>query len=205
MSGRLADLGGFNLADELLQTERLDLVPLSLEFCEAIVEGERGRAARILGYAIESHPGAWPNGDELEYAFPPYVRRLREDPSVAAWQGRAIILRSTDAVLGSVNLKGRPISGRAEVGYGLVEAARGHGYAREATRATVQRAFREPATREVVAVIDPTNHRSIRVAESVGMHRTGELSHTHPGSYLWVSSRAEFEVAASHSGVPRRD
>jgi RimJ/RimL family protein N-acetyltransferase len=191
---RVSDLAGFDLADEILRTERLDLLPLSLEFCEAVVEGERGRAARILGYPIGPLPGSWPEGDELEYAFPPYVRRLREDPSIAAWQGRAIVLRATGAVLGSVNLKGRPINGRAEVGYGLVEAARSRGYAREAARAAIARAFREPATREVVAIIAPSNGPSIRVAESLGMRRTGELSTAHPGSYTWVIAGGGFEA-----------
>lgn len=202
MSRRATDLAGFDLADEILRTERLDLVPLSLEFCEAIVEGERGRAARILGYPIGPLPGSWPEGDELEYAFPPYVRRLREDPSIAAWQGRAIVLRATGAVLGSVNLKGRPVSGRAEVGYGLIESARDRGYAREAARRTVERALQDPATREVIAVIDPSNQPSIRVAESIGMRRTGELSRTHPGSYTWVVERAAFEA---NLGASRRD
>ncbi|MEX2031889.1 MAG: GNAT family N-acetyltransferase [Dehalococcoidia bacterium] len=178
MTRRVLDLAGFDLADEILRTERLDLIPLSLEFCEAIVEGERGRAARLLGHPIGPAPGSWPDGDELEYAFPPYVRRLREDPSVAAWQGRAVVLRATGAVLGSVNLKGRPVNGRAEVGYGLVESAPGRG----------------PATREVVAIIDPSNRPSIRVAESLGLRRTSELSTAHPGSYTWVIARSRFEA-----------
>lgn len=202
MTRRVTELAGFDLADEVLRTDRLDLIPLTLEFCEAIVEGERGRATRLLGYPIGPLPGSWPEGDELEYAFPPYIRRLREDPSIAAWQGRAIVLRATGAVLGSVNLKGRPLHGRAEVGYGLIEPARRRGYAREAARATVERAFRDPATREVIAVIEPSNLPSIRVAEFLGMHRTGELSRTHPGSYMWVIGLRDFEAAAKTS---RRD
>ncbi len=183
------DLAAFDLSAEVLRTPRLDLLPLSLEFCEAVIEGERERAAAILGHPL----GGWPEAPELEFAFPTYAHNLRADPSMAAWQGRAIVVRETGQVVGSVNLKGRPRLGRVEVGYGLLTAYRGHGYAREAARATVARAFRDPATREVIAVIDPANARSILVAESLGMRRTGELFSEHPGSYVWVVGREAWE------------
>lgn len=184
---------GTELVSEVIHTERLDLLPLSLDFCEAILVGERERASAVLGHEI----GAWPEGGELAFAFPAYASNLRRDPSLLGWQGRAVVVRETGQVAGSVNLKGRPRNGRAEVGYGLIEACRGRGYALEAARALVGRAFRDPATAEVVAVIDPDNARSIRVAESLGMRRTGELSSDHPGSYVWVISREEWDRAAS--------
>jgi len=175
----------FDPASEVLRTERLDLLPLSLEFCRAVLAGDRSLASRLFGYEI----GAWPEGDELRAAFPHYVNVLTLRPDLAGWHGRAIVVRDSGTVAGSVNLKGRPRNGRAEVGYGLLEAYRGRGYAREAARAAVARAFLDVATAEVVAVIDPSNAASIRVAESLGMRRTGELSSEHPGSYVWLVAR----------------
>lgn len=180
----------FDLASEVLRTERLLLLPLPLEFCEAILSGDRGRAAAILGHPLAE----WPFGDEVRLAFPQYVERLRADPSVAVWQGRAVVVRETGEVAGGINLKGRPRDGRVEIGYGLDAPWRHRGYAREAARSLVARAFRDPLVEEVVAVIDPVNAASIAVAESLGMRRTGELSSVHPGSYTWVVRRPEFKT-----------
>lgn len=179
----------FDLETEVLRTERLDLLPFSLEFCRAVVSGDRALASRMLGYEVS----AWPEGGELEIAFPYYVQVLERDPAVAGWHGRAIVVRGERIVAGSVNLKGRPVHGRAEVGYTLIESHRGRGYAREAAAAAVARAFADSATAEVVAVIDPANAPSIRVAESLGMCATGEASIGHPGSYIWTVSRGEWE------------
>ncbi len=187
-----------DLSTEVLRTARLDLLPLSLPFCEAILAGDRAAASRILGFEV----GAWPEGGELEFAFPAYARNLARDPSLAAWQGRAIVVRDAGVVAGSVNLKGPPRNGRVEVGYGLVETHRGRGYAREAAAAVVARAFRDPATREVTAVIDPENAPSIRIAESLGMRRTGELSSEHAGAYVWVISRDAWEAREGLSAAP---
>src|SRR5690606_32634885 len=97
----------------------------------ALLDGDRDRAAAILG----ADPGEWPGAEELHAAFPAYIEALRADPSIGAWQGRAVVLRSERRVIGSANLKGRPEAGRVEVGYGLTEGYRGHGYAREAVAA----------------------------------------------------------------------
>ncbi|MDA0269876.1 MAG: GNAT family N-acetyltransferase [Chloroflexi bacterium] len=185
----------FDPASEVLRTERLDLLLLPLEFCEAILAGERERASAVLGYPL----GEWPFGDEIRLSFPGYVERLRVDPLVAVWQGRAVVVRETGEIAGGINLKGRParvgpLKGRVEIGYGLEPPWRHRGYAREAARALVARAFLDPDTREVTAVIDPSNAASIAVAESVGMHGTGELSSRHTGSYVWVVTRERFKT-----------
>ena len=178
---------------ETLQTERLELVPLTLEFCEAIVDGDRPRARRELGLDLSE----WPAGSEVDRAFPFYAARLREDPAAVAWQGRAIVVRESEEIAGSANFKGAPQDGTVEVGYQLVPRFRGNGYAREALGALVERAFAEPATEEVVAVIHPDNTPSIAVAESVGLAPTGEPSAVHPASEIWSLTRELYEADAA--------
>lgn len=180
--------GAFDPASEVLRTARLDLLLLPLEFCEAILDGDRARAAEVLGYPLAD----WPFGEEVRLAFPGYVERLRLDPSIAVWQGRAVIVREAGEVAGGINLKGRPRDGRVEIGYGLDPPWRHRGYAQEAARALVMRAFADPETREVVAVIAPENEASMAVARSLGMRRTGELSSVNPGSYTWIVTREAF-------------
>jgi RimJ/RimL family protein N-acetyltransferase len=56
-----------------------------------------------------------------------------------------------------------------EVGWRLRRSAWGHGYATEAARAAVAFGFREARLREVLAVVDPGNVRSLRVCAKLGM------------------------------------
>ncbi|MSQ30395.1 MAG: N-acetyltransferase [Dehalococcoidia bacterium] len=175
---------------ETLHTARLDLVPYDLDFCRAIVAGDRDVAAEWMGADL----GAWPGGGELKFGFPSNLWALREDSSALGWHGRAVIVRMHGVVAGSVNLKGRPRNGRIEVGWELERIYRHQGYAHEGARAVVAYAFGHREVREVVAEIDPANAPSIAVAESVGMHRTDEASTQHAGSMLWVVTRAEFEA-----------
>ena len=65
-----------------------------------------------------------------------------------------------------------------EVGWRLARPAWGQGYATEAARAALAHAFGELGLAEVIATIFPDNARSVRVAEKLGMVRTG--LHDHP-------------------------
>jgi len=68
-----------------------------------------------------------------------------------------------------------------EVGWSLLRAFWGLGYATEAGRFALNHAFRELGQTHVVSLIAPENARSIRVARRLGMRREGEadlLGHT---------------------------
>ena len=56
----------------------------------------------------------------------------------------------------------------AELGYAFSRAYWRNGYATEAAKAALEHCFRTGQQR-VVAIIDPENHASIRVAEKIGM------------------------------------
>ena len=79
---------------------------------------------------------------------------------------------------GDVN--GRP---EVELGYRLARAYWGRGYATEAARAVLDYAFRVLGLARLIALIDPDNVASIRVAEKLGMtHEADALlpGYTHP-------------------------
>ena len=67
-----------------------------------------------------------------------------------------------------------------EVGWRFARAAWGHGYATEAARAALRFAFEAHDMREVIAIVDPGNARSLRVAEKLGM--SDRPSRLHPGT-----------------------
>jgi RimJ/RimL family protein N-acetyltransferase len=91
---------------------------------------------------------------------------------------RAAIERSTGSVVGNVLLQPPAFSpGDVEVGWHLARRAWGRGFATEAARALVERAFQELPVPRVVAPIRVGNDRSCRVAERLGFTRAGPLLH----------------------------
>jgi len=69
------------------------------------------------------------------------------------------------------------VNGQAEIelGYRLKRAAWGHGYASEAARAVRDFAFQTLHIKRLVALIDPDNVSSIRVAEKIGMEYESDV------------------------------
>jgi len=65
--------------------------------------------------------------------------------------------------------------GDYDIGYRLVQAAWGKGYATEVSRALVRRGFAEPEVRAIVAVVLIGNLASCRVLEKLGLDRVGEF------------------------------
>jgi RimJ/RimL family protein N-acetyltransferase len=73
-----------------------------------------------------------------------------------------------------------------EVGWRLARDAWGHGYATEAARATLTFAFEELSMREVIAIVDPDNARSLRVTAKLGMTPRPDRVHPATGKRLTV-------------------
>ncbi|MEV6331694.1 GNAT family N-acetyltransferase [Streptomyces sp. NPDC051909] len=143
-----------------IETDRLLLHPLSADEAQRVVDaapapGDRwaagypedgdARSARgfLNGLAERGDPGA----------YRPYQIRLLEDGSV----------------VGGGGFHGPPdAAGVVTVGYGLIPAARGHGYASEALRALITRA-REAGATAVRGDADLDNTASHHVMEAAGM------------------------------------
>jgi RimJ/RimL family protein N-acetyltransferase len=78
------------------------------------------------------------------------------------------------------DINGRP---EIEIGYRLERAAWGNGYATEAACAVRDYAFAILQIPRLIALIDPANVASIRVAEKIGMRYEQEVllpGYTHP-------------------------
>jgi [ribosomal protein S5]-alanine N-acetyltransferase len=98
----------------------------------------------------------------------------------------AVVEKRSHAVIGYCGLFFFPnIDGQAEVelGYRLARAVWGKGYATEAAKAVHDYAFTVLGLRRLIAMIDPSNIASIRVAEKIGMYYEKEVmfeGYTHP-------------------------
>lgn len=83
-----------------------------------------------------------------------------------------IWLAHADECIGRVYLHAKPeIDGEVEIGYGLSEEYRGHGYATEAAKAVVRYAFEQAGQDVLVAIVKPENSASRRVIEKLGFTR----------------------------------
>ena len=165
-----------------IQTERLILSVLLPGEIEALLAGDMQYVEHALGFR---YPPDDPNrGVDLGW----HLRSLRADPSQIPWRIRVIVERSSNTVIGSINLKGPPDKdGDVEFGWGLNDGARGKGYATEAAAAVLEWAFQQQGVRSVSATILEDNLVSQRVAQRLGLTKTKIIRRDQP---LWKRERS---------------
>jgi RimJ/RimL family protein N-acetyltransferase len=98
--------------------------------------------------------------------------RIQADAGQWAERGHgmvAILDRFSGRFLGRAGLRYWPQFDETEVGWALRREVWGHGYATEAGRACIDWGFRQLPLDYLTAMIQPTNARSIGVAERLGL------------------------------------
>jgi RimJ/RimL family protein N-acetyltransferase len=169
-----------------LLTERLRLVPITLEAIEAVLDHDKARAEAIVGARF---PPAWPNDPLLDVGFPYSRAAIRAAPEIRLWGDSLVLLRDEPLVVGSVVFHGHPSDGIAEVGYGIEESSRGNGIATEATRACVEWALAQPGIAAVQATTFPWHVASLGVIRNLGMRQIGTREHDTLGELLVFERR----------------
>lgn len=185
---------------ERLETRRLVLVAATPE----LLETELGDAA-ALGAALGAVvPPGWPPGEYDADAARFFRERLLEGGDAArGWYGWYAIARAGRAepatLVGSVGTFGPPSAdGTVEIGYSVVESARGRGFATEMAHAITARALASPTVRTVVAETLEDNAASQHVLLRCGFRAIGEgRTRAH---VRWCVEEATLRDA----GAPRR-
>ncbi|MFF8016200.1 GNAT family N-acetyltransferase [Streptomyces sp. NPDC007929] len=91
------------------------------------------------------------------------------------WGMYALVRREDERAIGAMGFHGVPDeAGRVEVGYDLVDGARGHGYATEALRTLTSWALDRPEVRTVVAIVERGNTPSRNVLARAGFTQVAE-------------------------------
>jgi [ribosomal protein S5]-alanine N-acetyltransferase len=170
-----------------LVTERLRIVPITLEALEAVLDRDKARAEAIVGARF---PPAWPNDQLLDVGFPYSRDAIRAAPDIRLWGDSLVLLRSEPRVVGSVVFHGKPSDGIAEIGYGVEERSRGVGLATEATRACIDWALAQPGIQAVQATTFPWHIASLGVIRNIGMQLVGTREHDTLGELLVFERRA---------------
>lgn len=86
----------------------------------------------------------------------------------------ALELREGGAFIGTAGLIQRPDLAAPDIGYALLGAYHGRGYAEEAARAVMRHARDALGLRALCAIVSPGNAASVRLLEKLGLHREGE-------------------------------
>jgi RimJ/RimL family protein N-acetyltransferase len=137
-------------------SERLELRLVTPEDAEGMLAGRR---------RVSWHPD-YPRKDDQDAAA-----MVKADAPDACWGPRHIVRSADGLVVGSIGFFGAPLPAdddvaEAEVGFGLVEDARGHGAVTEALTALMQHTDR--AGVRVRASVQPENRASLRVLAKCG-------------------------------------
>ena len=151
---------------QILETQRLKLLPFTLELKKATL-AER---VRLTGMLEVEMPDAWPGADLLD-ALPFFIEAMEKDAAGLVWDG--IIIHKVERIaIGGMGFHGAPDeAGMVEIGYNIIPAYEGQGYATEMALRVIDWAFHTPGIQVITAECLDDNIGSIRVLEKVGMRR----------------------------------
>jgi ribosomal-protein-alanine N-acetyltransferase len=151
-----------------LRTERLTLVALTPELARAALE-DGAKLGRMLGGRV---PVTWPGADFVRML--PRIAQGSERAASGAEPTRLIVHTADRVLIGESGFHGPPDQlGTVEVGYSIVPAYRGRGFASEATRALIDQAFTRPDICRITAACLDDNAASLKVLKSLGMKFVG--------------------------------
>ena len=176
-----------------LRSHRLELVSMGPALLEALLAGDRARAARIGGFQIP---------DDLTLNTRTLQRRLRQiqaNPAVQPWLLRAIVIKETGTMCGRIGFHSEPgpedlrdvAPDGVELGYAIGERFRRQGFAKEAALALMRWAFETHNQRSFVLSIAPDNVASLAMARSLGFRQVGSHIDEQDGLELYLTRRLD--------------
>jgi ribosomal-protein-alanine N-acetyltransferase len=160
---------------KILRSHRLQLVSMGPTLLEALLAGDRARAAQIGGFHIP---------DDLvlsERTLQMRLRQIQANPDVQPWLLRAIVIRESRTMCGRIGFHTAPgpeylldlAADGVELGYTIGEPFRRRGYAKEAALTLMRWAFEAHDQRSFILSIAPNNVASLAMAHSLGFREVG--------------------------------
>jgi [ribosomal protein S5]-alanine N-acetyltransferase len=157
-----------------------------------ILETERLILRRQRAEDIEALVGLWSDAEVTRYLGGPreqdWLRKEFEavgrNPEAEPFDLWPVIEKETGVLVGHSGLLEKEVAGKSEIelSYFFAATAWGQGYATEIGRALIQYAFDELDIVRLIALIEPDNAASERVACKIGMHFDREVER--PGGAL---------------------
>ena len=162
--------------NEPIQTERLDLIPMTPPFLRASLEGKLLDAERELRLLL---PKDWPG--KTAKALSLRLKAIEEEPAIQPWLLRAMVRRGTGVMVGYIGFHAAPdaeylrpyVPGGVEMGFTVFPAFRRQGFAREASTALIRWAMDTRGVTSFALTIRPDNRPSQALAAQLGFVRIG--------------------------------
>lgn len=153
-----------------VSSDRLDLVPMTLELMEALLRGDRESAQAMVDYRISAD---WPQRMESVLRFRSAI--ARKQPEALPLLLRAMVLRADPEVaVGRIGFHGPPDEeGVLEIGYEVFPPYRRQGFAREAVLAMLRWVQRDPGVHRFRASVSPENLPSRNLVTAIGFIEVG--------------------------------
>ena len=144
----------------MLNTERLRIYPASREQMEAMIVSEQD--------------------EELKKAYTEMLAGCLRQPDQWDWYAMWMIEKTDGRHIGDLCFKGLREDGIAEIGYGILDAYQGQGYATEAVRAACRWAFLHPDVTSLEAETVAENTASQSVLQKCGFRPNGIIGEEGP-------------------------
>ena len=156
-----------------LTTERLELIPATLELADADLHNRMEFSHQLKATVLDSWPPPLNDEDSKKYTVE-YLRRYPEAAGWAAWYW--VAKKAKPVAVGMGGFKGLPAGGTVEIGYSLLPEFQRKGYAMEAVAALLDWAFSHEEVDRVIAETLPDLTPSIRVLKKSGFNNIGKGS-----------------------------
>ncbi|KGM97190.1 GNAT family N-acetyltransferase [Clostridium botulinum] len=155
----------------IIQTERLELIPLSLNQLKLWIEDIITLEKELdCSYKAEPMKGFFLEIVKNQYEI------TRKDPNNYLWHSFFFLVRKEDrVVVGSADFKDVPNeNGEVEIGYGLGKEFEHNGYMTEAVQAMCEWALKQNGVTSVIAETDLDGFASQRILERCGFRKYRE-------------------------------
>jgi RimJ/RimL family protein N-acetyltransferase len=161
----------------IIETERLQIIPLTIKQFQLLLKGVN---------QMEQELGLIPSGEILssdtqEAMEGLYKEALKHTDKYQWYTNWQVILKSENKAIGSACFMKEPDENhQVEIGYGMNENFRNHGYMTEAVKAMSEWALNQSNVDTVIAQTETDNQPSHRVLEKCGM-----LKYEQTNDSLW--------------------
>ncbi len=169
------------------------LLPHTPAHLRAIMEGGKTYEEKF-GIAVAEGVPEFLAGPEVSEAF---LTRLREEPAPDPWRdGFGVVHLAENRVIGLCSFNGPPDEeGAIEISYGIAPGYEGRGFATEAARLIMARAFADDRVQRVRAHTLPQTNASTRILQKCGFREHSEVIDPVDGPiWRWEMTRAGFDA-----------
>lgn len=159
-----------------IQTNRLTLITFTKEMMQAAISTKHDLEQATSYQVAAEYPSA-----SYKEILPYKIQRYSQFPEENDWEG-LIIHKVDQTVVGDMGFRRSTKNAEElELGYSIVPAYQGHGYATEMAQEIVAWGLKQAGITRIIASCDNDNLASVRVLEKAGLKKIGE----HENKILW--------------------